>query len=121
MKVYLYSQWKKLIEKSALLVSHPGWITVTEVSKLNIPTLFYLPNFMEYHEVEAYRRLECLGIPVFVGYDIQQFAEKIMAAMDRGSDSYKGYKVLAPEGDGLEKAVTLIEECFAGGKKENDN
>lgn len=113
--------WKTLIEKSALLVSHPGWITVTEVSKLNIPTIFYLPNFMEYHEVEAYRRLECLGLPVFVGYDIQQFAEKIIAAMERDSDLYKGYEVLAPEGDGLSEAVTLIEKCFAGGKKENVN
>lgn len=113
--------WTTLIEKSSLLISHPGWITVTEVAKLKIPTLFYLPNFMEYHEVEAYRRLECLGLPVFVGYNISQFADKIFAAMEGDENTYKGYETLSPEGDGLLDAVTLIEECFNGGKNGNNN
>lgn len=104
--------WTSLIENSVLLVSHPGWITVTEVSKLNIPTLFYLPNFMEYHEVEAFRRLECLGLPVFVGNNVKNFADKIIKVIKNKETMYKGYSVLAPEGDdGLDKAVTLIEAC----------
>lgn len=104
--------WTSLIEKSVLLISHPGWITVTEVSKLNIPALFYLPNFMEYHEVEAYRRLECLGLPVFVGSDVKKFADKISEVINNKDIMYDGYNTLAPEGDGLMKAVSLIESCI---------
>lgn len=69
--------WKELIQNSALLISHPGWITVTEVAYLNIPTIFYLSSFMEYHELEAYKRLGEVGTPVFSGYDIPEFCALI--------------------------------------------
>ncbi|MHC1682648.1 MAG: hypothetical protein AB6733_06830 [Clostridiaceae bacterium] len=107
--------WIPLIHKSELLISHPGWITVTEVSKLNIPTLFYLPSFMEYHEVEAYRRLEALEIPVFAGVNVESFAEKILNVINfkNKDDLYYGYNYLAPEGDGLKEAVSLINKLIS--------
>ena len=61
--------WTKLIQNAKLLWSHPGWISVTEVAKLGIKTVFYLPSFMEYHEVEAFNRLKFIGLPTFVGGD----------------------------------------------------
>ena len=103
--------WTKLISNSILLISHPGWITVTEVAKLNIPTLFYLPNFMEYHEVEAYRLLEYLGIPVFRGDNVQEFTKLILSIVNDPDKKalYRGYETIAPpNSDGLEMAVNLI-------------
>jgi glycosyltransferase involved in cell wall biosynthesis len=107
--------WIPLIHKSELLISHPGWITVTEVSKLNIPTLFYLPSFMEYHEVEAYRRLEALGIPVFEGLDVESFAEKVLNVINSKNKDvlYSGYSYLAPDGDGLKESVSLISKLIS--------
>lgn len=105
--------WIQLISNSILLISHPGWITVTEVAKLGIPTLFYLPNFMEYHEVEAYRLLEYLGVPVFMGDDINKFTERVLSITNsiNKRSLYKGYDVIAPpNSDGLEKAIEVIKE-----------
>ena len=107
--------WIPLINKSELLISHPGWITVTEVAKLRIPTLFYLSSFMEYHEVEAYRRLESLGIPVFNGLNIENFTKKVLDII-KSSDKdklYIGYNYLAPEYDGLKEAVNLISKLVS--------
>ncbi|MGM0213177.1 glycosyltransferase [Enterococcus sp. AZ109] len=101
--------WKTLIENSNLLVSHPGWITVTEVAYLHVPTVFYLPNFMEYHEVEAYRRLEQLGLPVFSGYNTNKFSNIILEILQTDKDNlFLGYEALCPSEDGVDKAIGLI-------------
>ncbi|MBO0422308.1 glycosyltransferase [Enterococcus plantarum] len=109
--------WRQLIENSLLVISHPGWITVTEVSYLNIPTVFYLPNFMEYHEVEAYRRLEQLGLPVFNGEDSKSFCELIISIMKSDKEkTFSGYKILSPDKNGINKATNLINTLVEEGE-----
>lgn len=106
--------WKKLIQNAKLLISHPGWISVTEVAYLKIPTIFYLPSFMEYHEVEAYRRLEFLGLPVFVGDDCSRFSNLIQDIFEKNWDERikKGYKILNPNQDGLKNTIQLIHKVL---------
>lgn len=104
--------WDKLIKKSLLLISHPGWISVTEVAYLNIPTIFYLPSFMEYHEVEAFKRLTFIGVPAFVGgnsNELAQMAEEVIAGQ-WNKKLTNAYKILNPERNGLNKAVDIIEK-----------
>ena len=49
---------------------------------------------------------------MFVGNNVKKFADKIIKVIKNKETMYKGYSVLAPEGDdGLDKAVTLIEAC----------
>lgn len=106
--------WKKLIQNAKLLISHPGWISVTEVAYLKIPTIFYLPSFMEYHEVEAYKRLEFLGLPVFVGDDCSRFSSLIQDIFEKNWDKRieEGYKILNPNQDGLKNTIQLIHKVL---------
>ena len=108
--------WKELIEQCSLLISHPGWITVTEVAYLNIPTLFYLSSFTEYHELEAYKRLEQIGCPVFTGYDPSQFCALIKAILNQKFDFEKAYQQLCPNRNGLEEAASLIIKVLRRGE-----
>lgn len=108
--------WKELIENCRLLISHPGWITVTEVAYLNIPTVFYLSSFMEYHELEAYKRLEEVGTPVFTGYDVLNFCNLLKDVLYHKFDFDKAYHQLCPTHDGLDNAVVLIQRIIDGGK-----
>lgn len=100
--------WKELIQNCSLLISHPGWITVTEVSYLNVPTIFYLSSFMEYHELEAYKRLEEVGVPVFSGYDISNFCNLIEKVLEHKVDFDDAYHKLSPTHNGLNVAISLI-------------
>lgn len=110
--------WRELIENSTLLIAHPGWITVTEVSLLNIPTLFYLASYAEYHEVEAYKRLEQLDLPVYYGDDIQEFTKTVSTLLnfDSNNNLFKGYEILSPYPNGLEKATNLLNQLIKGEK-----
>lgn len=107
--------WKELIQNSALLISHPGWITVTEVAYLNIPTIFYLSSFMEYHELEAYKRLEEVGTPVFSGYDIPEFCALIKKVLSQQVDFIAAYQKLTPTHNGLTEAAELIMKLIVNG------
>ncbi|MCJ1995238.1 hypothetical protein GYN67_00845 [Lactococcus piscium] len=110
--------WKELIQNSSILISHPGWITVTEAAYLNIPSLFYLSSFSEYHELEAYRRLEEIGIPVYSGNDVSELYN-ILKKILLGEVNYsKPYTRLSPTHDGIEEATGLIMELIEGKKNE---
>ncbi|KVE28619.1 hypothetical protein WS67_07780 [Burkholderia singularis] len=109
-----YPNWMGLLKEAELLLSAPGWITVTEISALNIPTLFILPSNSEYHEVEALRRLCELGFPTYVGYDKDELAEIIEAELlkDRKADEYflPHSKVASPDWKGADRAAVKILE-----------
>lgn len=100
--------WRELLERSSLLISHPGWITVTEVAYLDIPTVFYLSSYMEYHELEAYKRLKETGLPVFEGYNVSEFCSLLQSVLKHGFNFEKSYKLLNPNQNGAEKATKLI-------------
>lgn len=107
-----YPNWMNLLKEALLLLSAPGWITVTEISALNIPTLFILPSNSEYHEIEALRRLRELGFPTYVGYDKDKLAEVIEIELARDlkdRDYYQPHtKVASPDWKGADRAATMI-------------
>ena len=100
--------WKELIQHSSVLISHPGWITVTEAAYLNISTLFYLSSFSEYHELEAYRRLEEIGLPVYSGKNTEELCRMIKKILSNQVDYSEPYSKLSPTHDGLNEATKLI-------------
>ncbi|MEU6862258.1 hypothetical protein ABZ924_03105 [Streptomyces sp. NPDC046876] len=105
--------WMPLLQEADLLLSAPGWITVTEVAAMNIPTLFVLGGLGEYHEVEAARRLDLLGYPTLIEPDAEQLAQTI-APLLAGSGAERmerAARAVAPEGSGTAKAAGLLAEA----------
>ncbi|MGN8251960.1 hypothetical protein [Pseudomonas sp. SMV7] len=107
-----YPDWMGLLREASLLVSAPGWITVTEIAALHIPTLFVLPSKSEYHEAEALDRLARLGFPTYLGCEATAIAGLIDAELDKDTDapSYFGahQRVAAPDGLGAQRAASRI-------------
>ncbi|MDF9618354.1 hypothetical protein P5705_11920 [Pseudomonas entomophila] len=107
-----YPDWMGLLREASLLVSAPGWITVTEIAALNIPTLFVLPSKSEYHEAEALDRLGRLGFPTYLGCEAARIAELIGAELDKdtAAPTYFGahQRVAAPDGLGAQRAASRI-------------
>ncbi|QVM90730.1 hypothetical protein JYG34_22445 [Pseudomonas entomophila] len=107
-----YPDWMGLLREASLLVSAPGWITVTEIAALNIPTLFVLPSKSEYHEAEALDRLGRLGFPTYLGCEAGRIAELIGAELDKdtAAPTYFGahQRVAAPDGLGAHRAASRI-------------
>lgn len=98
--------------RSNLVIAHPGWITVTEISALKIPAIYVLSSKKEYHEWDELIRLETLGLETDVGLNVTNIvkvAEKIL--------EHKGYiqkysndcSVIAPWANGAEKAANIIQ------------
>ncbi|WP_139008723.1 glycosyltransferase [Lactococcus lactis] len=103
--------WRALLEHSKLLISHSGWITVTEVAYLDVPALFYLSSFMEYHELEAFKRLNLIGVPVFSGYNVKEFCRKVSDLLKQKREKFtEGYRILNPTQHGIDLASDMIEE-----------
>lgn len=102
--------WMPLLLSADLLLSAPGWITVTEVAALRITALFVLADYREYHEIEALQRLEQLGLPTCVGPSTQELAGRMRDLLaGRGTtDIVRGYDVLAPQGRGTDGAAGLL-------------
>ncbi len=100
--------WIPLLKKCDLLLSHPGWITVTEISALQVPTIFCLSSFKEYHEAEAYRRLELLGYYTHYGFEVGSLYQKALEIMDSKDRILENYQKIAPDALGAQKAAHLI-------------
>jgi hypothetical protein len=102
--------WMPLLLSADLLLSAPGWITVTEVATLRIPTLFVLADYREYHEIEALQRLDRLGLPTCVGPTPEDLAARIrpLLAGEGAGDVQQGYDLLAPNGRGTDEAAAMI-------------
>ncbi|MGI4836318.1 MAG: hypothetical protein ACRYF9_01720 [Janthinobacterium lividum] len=107
-----YPDWMGLLRETRLLLSAPGWITVTEVAAMRIPTFFILPSKSEYHEAEALDRLDRLGFPTYLGCDSIMIAELVARELQRdtAADSYfKAHeRVCAPDGNGAARAAQMI-------------
>ncbi|WP_439820621.1 hypothetical protein ACSPX5_27385 [Pseudomonas sp. HLG18] len=113
-----YPDWMGLLREASLLISAPGWITVTEIAAMNIPTLFLLSSKSEYHELEALRRLELLGFPTHIGYDRDRIVELIQGELEKDTRSSTYYaphqQVAAPDGEGAARAATRIIDLCHG-------
>jgi UDP-N-acetylglucosamine:LPS N-acetylglucosamine transferase len=113
-----YPDWMGLLREAELLISAPGWITVTEIAALHIPTLFVLPSKSEYHELEALRRLELLGFPTHLGHDRDRIVELVQSELEKDTRSPAYYaphrQVAAPDGEGAVRAATRIIELCNG-------
>lgn len=101
-------EWMPLLREANVLLSAPGWITVTEVAALRIPTVFVLGSLSEYHEVEAVRRLELLGFPTLIAPTADALADTVKPMLDRKADRSEptpGQLAVAPEGSGTAVAA----------------
>ena len=102
--------WTPLLKRACMLISQPGWITVTEVAALGVPAVFVLPGLGEYHEIEASRRLRVLGFPSLIDPTSEELCKYMRSGVEgRSVESCRaGFAALAPEGRGTEAAVKLI-------------
>lgn len=108
--------WEELIKHAKLVWSHPGWISVTELAYLNIKSVFYLPSFMEYHEVEAFNRLQFLGLPTISGDDFEGLSDITSKILDGNLDTiFEAYRILNPDKDGLKRGVDKILSIIESG------
>lgn len=104
--------WMALLTQACVLISQPGWITVTEIATLKIPTIFILAGRGGYHEIEAQRRLGLLGFPTLIEPTTQEVYKYLRDAL-RGNLALRcspGFEVLAPTGRATVQAAELIED-----------
>ncbi|MFI6444172.1 hypothetical protein [Kitasatospora sp. NPDC050543] len=100
--------WMPLLQEADVLLSAPGWITVTEVAAMRIPTVFVLGSLSEYHEVEAARRLELLGFPTFVAPSAEELAGSLAPMLGQrpdGGQATPAQLAVAPDGAGTALAA----------------
>lgn len=102
--------WMPLLREADLLLSAPGWITVTEISALRVPALFVLSSLAEYHEVEALRRLDRLGFPTLVSPTAEALAGSVENVLAGASSARmaEAFSAVAPRGPGARRAAELI-------------
>jgi len=102
--------WIALLKSADLLIAHPGWITVTEVSAIGVPTIFYLSSAKEYHEWETYQRLKWLGYYVHEGHDMDDLMAKTLKISKTKEKNRlkKAYKRIAPHCDGAKRVTTYL-------------
>ncbi|MGN9863483.1 glycosyltransferase [Bacillus swezeyi] len=112
------SNWIPLLKKSDVLLSHPGWITVTEISSLGVPAIFCLASFKEYHEAEAYLRLDKLGYQTHYGFDLDSLVEKVNSTITNRELVTSNYKYVYKDPDGATKASDcILDVALREGKK----
>jgi hypothetical protein len=108
------ADWMPLLQEAQLLLSAPGWITVTEIGALRVPTLFVLSSYAEYHEVEALRRLAHLGFSTYVGVDPDGLTPKVASLLGESAaqaSALAGCSRIAPFGSGTGRAGRLLLEA----------
>ncbi|WP_274915255.1 hypothetical protein [Streptomyces sp. WZ-12] len=101
--------WMPLLQEADVLLSAPGWITVTEVAALRVPTVFVLSSLGEYHEVEASERLGRLGFPSLVAPPVDELVDVVGPLIgNRATEPTPAQLAVAPEGPGTAKAAGLL-------------
>ncbi|MEV6481208.1 hypothetical protein [Streptomyces sp. NPDC051576] len=109
--------WMPLLQEADVLLSAPGWITVTEVAALRVPTVFVLSSLAEYHEVEASDRLGRLGFPSLIAPAVDQLADAVRPFIGaRGAGPSPAHLAIAPEGSGTARAAGLLAEAARGAR-----
>lgn len=103
--------WIPLLQEASILLAHPGWITVTEVASLKVPAIFCLASYKEYHESEAYDRLQKLGFETNYGGNLPELIEKVedlIQNKESVTSLLENYGKMVPNGNGAAKAANHI-------------
>lgn len=102
--------WMPLLTCASALIAQPGWITVTEIAALGVPTIFVRGGRGEYHEVEALRRLDALGFPTSIEPTAEALHDLLEDAVaGRLADRCaKALTALAPSGDRASEAAAKL-------------
>lgn len=114
--------WYGLLKSCDLVLTHPGWITVTELSSLRVPAMFSISSKREYHEWDELIRLSELGYSTNLGCDPKILTQKISELL---SDSKKlssltaPYSKVAPWSNGACRVVNIINNIMEKGSEEH--
>ncbi|GMR67063.1 glycosyltransferase [Bacillus sp. MN7755] len=103
--------WIPLLQEASVLLAHPGWITVTEVASLKVPAIFCLASYKEYHESEAYDRLQKLGFETNYGGNLPELIKKVETLIQNEeavTTLLEKYEKIAPGVNGAAKAANHI-------------
>ncbi|GBG95901.1 glycosyltransferase [Lactococcus termiticola] len=109
--------WYGLLTRSNLMLSHPGWISVTELCALKVPAIFVLSSKKEYHEWEELEKLKALGFKTNIGLNIAELKKEIAPFIDNENykkEALKVYSKIAPWVNGAERAAENIIEKLRG-------
>ncbi len=104
--------WYSLLQSSDLVLAHPGWITVTELSALQIPAIFCLSSPKEYHEWDEFIRLQDFGFITNFELDKNKLvsdSKKVLTSEKTKQKLFRSaYKKVAPTVNGSRVTAKLI-------------
>lgn len=111
------TDWHSLIKHAQLVLSPPGWISVTEMAVMNAPVAYVLSGRDEYHELEAMRRLELLGYTTVTEPDEAALLAILQSAFQE-SDAFAeataaASRLIAPTANGAEVVAKVIAQAVA--------
>lgn len=109
--------WHSLVKHAKVVLSPPGWISVTEMAVMNAPVAYVLSGRNEYHELEAMRRLALLGYTTVTEPDEAALLGILQDAFD-DPDTFtratsEASRTIAPTSNGAEVAAKLIAQTAA--------
>ncbi|SYW14261.1 glycosyltransferase family 28 protein [Oenococcus oeni] len=105
--------WYGLLKSCDLVLTHPGWITVTELSSLMVPAIFSISSKREYHEWDELIRLSELGYSTDVGCNPKVLTNKIKELIGDPkilSSLTTPYSKVAPWSNGAYRIANIIKK-----------
>ncbi|MFE2926666.1 glycosyltransferase family 28 protein [Streptomyces goshikiensis] len=111
------SDWHSLVKHAKVVLSPPGWLSVTELAVMDAPVAYVLSGRDEYHEREAMTRLDHLGYTTAIEPDTETLLAILRKAFDE-PETFRGRaseasRAIAPTGNGAEAAAKLIGQVVA--------
>ncbi|WP_327279000.1 MULTISPECIES: hypothetical protein [unclassified Streptomyces] len=111
------ADWHSLVKHSKVILSPPGWLSVTELAVMGAPVAYVLSGRDEYHEREAMARLDHLGYTTATEPDAETLLTILRAAFDEPETfrarTAEASRAIAPTGNGAEAAAKLIGQVVA--------
>ncbi|MER5887514.1 hypothetical protein ABT160_27180 [Streptomyces sp. NPDC001941] len=109
------TDWHSLVRHAHLVLSPPGWISVTELAVMRTPVAYVLSGRDEYHEIEAMSRLRLLGYTTVTEPDAQALLDILRTAFRTPEDFARtaegAARIIAPNGNGAEVAAKLVAQA----------
>lgn len=104
--------WFSLLQASDLVLAHPGWITVTELSSLRVPSIFCLSSPKEYHEWDEFVRLKDFGFVTNFNLNERNLlidAKTLLTSTENRHHLFNNaYQTVAPFNNGTETVSRMI-------------
>lgn len=105
------TDWHSLVKHAKVVLSPPGWISVTEMAVMDAPVAYVLSGRNEYHELEAMRRLALLGYTTVTEPDEAALLEILQRAFTEpefAELATAASQVIAPVANGAEAVARSI-------------